>query len=225
MKKTVVLLSGGIDSTVLLHDYVHQYGRERIRALAFDYGQRSSKELSFAYLNALAVGVPYHAANLSSLGKILCGNALTDRKIPIPDGRGDEEGMKKATVPNRNMVLLSIGLAHAIASGCDTVTYGAHKGGFDLDTRPEFIAAMDQVARLCDWNPLEIQCPYIDLSKADVIKKGIDLGVNYAKTWSCYADQDLHCGRCSACCKRILSFKEAGVKDPTLYADPGYALA
>ena len=215
--KTVILLSGGIDSNTLLHECVQLHGKENVRALTFDYGQRARKELSFAYLNATKLGVPLKQVDLVSLGQIL-SSSLTG-SVAVPEGAD-----KKNTVPNRNMILLSIGMGHAIALGFHYVAYAAHKGGFDKDTHPEFIAAMDKVAHLCDWKPLSVYCPYIEVSKAGIVKKGHALGMDYSQTWSCYLGQDRHCGRCGACCDRIRAFKEAGVADRTSYVDPYYAL-
>lgn len=225
--KTVILLSGGMDSTTLLYEYTALYGPENVRALSFDYGQRHQKEMSFAYLNATKLGVAYQEVDLSSIKKILPGSSQTDRLVDVPEGRYDEESMKLTVVPNRNMILLSIAIGHAIATGFDCVAYAAHGGDHAIypDCRPEFAAVIEQAARLCDWKPIEIHRPFILLTKGDIVKKGAALGVNFTQTWSCYAGRNQHCGRCGTCYERILAFKEAGVIDPTTYTDPDFALA
>lgn len=230
--KTVVLTSGGIDSTVLLHHLASFYPIaiaprvESLRAIAFNYGQRHAKELSFAYVQATRVGVPLMRADLTSLCDLLPGSSQTDATVAVPEGRYDEESMKATVVPNRNMIMLAIAIGHAIAFKFEAVAYAAHSGDHAIypDCRPEFADAMNHAAELCDWHKIKLIRPFIEHSKADIICEGHKLDVDFSQTWSCYAGKDLHCGRCGTCYERILAFKEAGVPDPTKYLDPDFAL-
>lgn len=222
--KVVVLTSGGMDSTTLLHYHVRS--GHQVRAIGFNYGQRHKKELSYGYRNATSLGVRFTEVDLSALQTILKGSSQTDSKVEVPHGRYDEESMKLTVVPNRNMILMSVAIAHAIASKFDYVSYAAHAGDHAIypDCRPEFADAMNRVAGLCDWHKIELLRPFIQMTKTDIIKRGMELEMDYAQTWSCYEGKDLQCGRCGTCYERILAFKEAGVPDPTTYLDPDYAL-
>jgi len=223
MKKVLVLTSGGIDSTTLL--YHHVKGGDEVQAITFDYGQRHKKEIEFAQLNAVALGVPFTSVGASFLAAILSGSSQTDPLVPVPEGHYSEESMKATVVPNRNMILLSIAIGAAIAKKLDYVAYAAHAGDHAIypDCRPEFAKAMGAVARKCDWRPITLLRPFVKMSKAWIIGHGKELGVDYSKTWSCYAGGSLHCGRCGTCVERILSFKEAKIEDPTTYQDPEFA--
>lgn len=222
--KVVVLTSGGMDSTALLHHHVKK--GDEVRAISFNYGQRHVKELSFAYLQANRLRVPLVQVELTSLRNVLPGSSQTDGSVNVPHGRYDEESMKLTVVPNRNMILLSIAIGHAVAHKFDAVSYAAHAGDHAIypDCRPDFADAMAKAALVCDWHAIELLRPFINFTKADIIKEGSTLGVDYTQTWSCYEGKNLHCGRCGTCYERILAFKEAGVTDPVSYSDPHYAL-
>jgi len=128
--------------------------------------------------------------------------------------------MKATTVPNRNMLLLAVGLAWAAREGLDAVAYAGHAGVSTTypDCTPAFADAMARAARTCDWRPLELLAPFITWTKADVVRRGAELGVPFARTWSCYEGGDRHCGACGTCHERRAAFAAAGVADPTDYA-------
>lgn len=222
--KVIVLASGGMDSSTLLYHHVNK--SHEVRAISFNYGQRHLKEMSYAYLNTARLKVPLQQVDLSCLRTLLPGSSQTDKRIEVPEGRYDEESMKLTVVPNRNMILLAVAIGHAVAHKFDAVSYAAHAGDHAIypDCRPEFADAMQHAAQLCDWHKVDLIRPFISLTKGEIIKLGVNLGVDYAQTWSCYAGKDLHCGRCGTCYERILAFKEAGIADPTRYADPDFAL-
>lgn len=226
MKKVVVLTSGGMDSTTLLHH--HTKAGDEVRAIGFNYGQLHQKELEFAHYQANALGVPFEEVDLSELAFILPGSSQTDGMVRVPEGHYSEESMKATVVPNRNMILLSIAIGHAIAHKMDFVSYAAHAGDHAIypDCRPEFAEWLNEGPSkgLCDWRKVELLRPFIDITKADIVRKGTELGVDFSKTWSCYKGVDLHCGRCGTCVERVLSFKEAGFKDPVQYVDPEFAV-
>lgn len=216
--KTVLIYSGGLDSSVLLFDLVK--GGHEVHALSVDYGQRHLRELDSAHIIASSLGIEHRVLDLSSLGGILMGSALTDRQVHVPEGHYEEASMRATVVPNRNMVLLSLAGAWAIAINAESVSYAAHAGDHAIypDCRPEFGDAIDQVLSLADWNPLYLHRPFVELTKADIVRRGAELGVPFVDTWSCYQGGELHCGRCSTCVERREAFYLSGVVDPTTYA-------
>jgi len=223
MKKVVVLTSGGLDSTTLL--YHHLKEKDEVHAIAFNYGQRHSRELEFAQSNAQKLNVPLLTVNASFLGEFLTGSSQTDKSVNVPEGHYSEESMKATVVPNRNMILLSMAIGHAIALKCDYVSYAAHAGDHAIypDCRPEFAKAMGAAARKCDWRPISLLRPFIKMSKADIVEHGSEIGVDFSMTFSCYKGELIHCGRCGTCVERRLAFREAKVEDPVTFSDPTFA--
>lgn len=219
MAKVVVVVSGGMDSATLLYHILAE-GHET-RAISVDYGQRHVKELDYARQLCEGVKVPHQVADLSAINPIFGNNSLSGRDMEVPEGHYAEESMKQTVVPNRNMLLLSVAIASAAANKFNAVAYGAHSGDHAIypDCRPEFAEAMDQAARLCDWNPIELWRPFVHLDKGQIAKRGVDLGVPFEKTWTCYKGLDLHCGKCGACVERKEAFSGNGLLDPTQYAD------
>lgn len=220
-KRAVVLLSGGLDSATALA--IAKAQGYACHVLSFDYGQRSHTELNAAKQVAAALGVAEHRVlrlHLEDFG----GSALTDTSIEVPEG--ETEGIPVTYVPARNTVFLSLALgwaevlhAQAIFIGVNAVDYSGYP-----DCRPEFIAAFEKMANLATRNgvsgePIRIETPLIDLSKAEIISKGIELGLDYADTVSCYQadDQGRACGLCDSCRLRAKGFADAGVADPTRY--------
>jgi 7-cyano-7-deazaguanine synthase len=117
------------------------------------------------------------------------------------------------------MILLSVAIAWASALKFDSVAFGAHSGEHTNypDCKPPFAKAMDAVARVCDWDPIEVLCPFVDWNKGDIVKRGIELNVPFEKTWSCYNGRQFHCGKCSTCMDRLQAFRQAGIQDPAEY--------
>lgn len=218
MSKTVVVFSGGLDSTTLLY---HLLAADHVvRCLAVDYGQRHrERELASAGRIAAELGVTLRTLDLRSLVGFLGSNSLTDTTVNVPDGAYSPETMASTIVPNRNMVLLSVALSLAASTGCDAVAFGAHGGSYTPypDCTPEFAAAMHAAAQTCNAPPLAVLAPFVNWSKAEIVKRGAALGVPWQKTWSCYKGAARHCGRCGTCVDRIAAFAEAGVDDPTEY--------
>jgi 7-cyano-7-deazaguanine synthase len=221
--RAVVLLSGGLDSATVLAEAVHQ-GFE-CHALSFRYGQRHAAELAAAARVARALGAASHRVIGIELGEI-GGSALTDEDIPVPEN--PTEGIPATYVPARNSVFLALGMGVAevleaghLFIGVNAVDYSGYP-----DCRPEFIAAFRSLAevatrRAIEGAPLEIHAPLIQLSKAEIIRRGLALGVDYGLTVSCYqADAaGAACGRCDSCRLRRAGFEAAGVADPTRYRD------
>ena len=215
----LIVYSGGLDSTVLLH-YLKATGKA-FAALMFDYGQKHKKELEFAVANCKKLGVPYDIANLTSITSLFGGNSLTDAGVDVPEGGYKDENMMSTVVPNRNMIMISIAAARAISLGTDEVAYAAHSGDHAIypDCRPEFADALDGVLRLCHYWPVKPCRPFVNMTKADIVKLGDQLGVDFSLTWSCYKGGHLHCGKCGTCVERKEAFALAGVADPTVYEE------
>jgi 7-cyano-7-deazaguanine synthase len=215
--KAVVLFSGGLDSTVLVHHLLQETAD--LKLLSIDYGQRHHKEIISSTQIAESLGVPHFVLSLPSLGQLLGGSALTEQEISLPEGHYAEESMKATVVPNRNMILLSLAAGHAISLKYDTVAYAAHAGDHTIypDCRPEFADSMAHALTLADWISINLLRPFVNWSKADLVRHGKKLGVPFEKTWSCYAGGDLHCGKCGTCVERKEAFKLVGLSDPTQY--------
>lgn len=221
MKKAVVLLSGGLDSATVLA--IARDTGYSCHALSFRYGQRHAAELAAARHIADALGAAEHRVfpiDLSMFG----GSALTDTTLEVPQHPG--EGIPVTYVPARNTVFLSVALAWAesvsardIFIGVNAVDYSGYP-----DCRPEFIRAFETLANLAtkagvEGDRFHLHAPLIDLNKAEIIRRGVALGVDYALTVSCYVadDQGRACGRCDACRFRADGFQHAGIADPTIY--------
>ncbi len=228
MKKAVILLSGGLDSATCVA-IAKSEGFEVI-ALSFDYGQRHNAELAAARRVAEAFGVKDHRVLRLDLGTI-GGSALTDTSIAVPtqDHDGETAGIPVTYVPARNTVFLSFALGLAEVVQADDIFIGVNAVDYSgyPDCRPEFIAAFEQVANLAtkagvEGHRMHVHTPLIALSKADIIRTGIKLGVDYALTVSCYqADMDGRaCGVCDSCRLRRKGFVDAGIADPTRYQNP-----
>jgi 7-cyano-7-deazaguanine synthase len=215
--KTIVILSGGIDSTTLLYELRRQ-GHE-VRALTVDYRQRHRRELDAARAICVRAGIEQHVVDLSSLASLFGSNQLTAAEGAIAEGPYRTETIALTTVPNRNMILLSIGLAWAISLRFDAVAFGAHGGPHTNypDCRPEFAAAMDRVAHVCDDRGLSVLAPFVHHDKAHIVAVGHQVGVPFELTWSCYAGGDKQCGRCGTCLDRREAFRKNGLADPVEY--------
>ena len=220
----IVLLSGGLDSATVLAMALEQ-GRV-CRALSFDYGQRHRSEVNAARRVAEAAGVPMTTAriDLAAFG----GSALTDSAIAVPEG--PSEGIPVTYVPARNTIFLAYALAAAEAAAAREIFIGVNAVDYSgyPDCRPEYIAAFQQLAALAtregvEGNPVRIRAPLIALSKAEIVRVGTKLGVDYAATVSCYqADEDGRaCGVCDSCRLRAQGFAAAGIADPTRYRAGG----
>jgi 7-cyano-7-deazaguanine synthase len=220
-KSAVVLLSGGLDSATVLA--VARRDGWDCHALSVDYGQRHRVELTAAARVAKALGAVEHRVAQVNLG-VFGGSALTDASIEVP--RTPSEGIPVTYVPARNTVFLALALAHAEVTESDAIFSGANAVDYSgyPDCRPEFIAAFERLAnvatkRAVEGAPLRIEAPIIGLGKAEIVKLGHSLGVDYSLTVSCYNADDAGraCGECDACRFRREGFVQAGLADPTVY--------
>ena len=214
--KAVLILSGGMDSTTLLYDLIRQ-GHE-VHAVTFDYNQRHRKEIASATAICKKLQVPQKVIELSVLND-LAPSCLTRDGWEVPEGNYADENMKQTVVPNRNMVFLSLAAAFAIGIRADQLFYGAHAGDHTIypDCRPAFVSAMTTAFHLCDWSDLVLEVPYLYLTKGDIVRKGLTLGVDYSLTWTCYKGGEKACGVCGSCDERLAAFLDAGATDPLEY--------
>ncbi len=221
--KTLVICSGGLDSVTLAYKIAAEH--DLLGLISFDYGQRHKKELDYAARAATALNVTHDILDISMIGALLSGSALTD-DIDVPDGHYAEESMKITVVPNRNAIMLSIAYGIASSRGATAVATAVHGGDHFIypDCRPEFINAFQtmQDHALEGLSEIKLYTPYIERTKADIAADGAKHNVPFADTWSCYKGGDLHCGRCGTCVERREAFHLANVSDPTQYQDPDY---
>ncbi len=225
MSRAVVLLSGGLDSATVLAIAREQH--YECYCLSLDYGQRHRSELDAAASVAAALGASEHRVvklDLTTFG----GSALTDRSIAVPTG-GTQTGIPVTYVPARNTIMLSFALAYAEVSGARDIFFGANAVDYSgyPDCRPEFMRAFENLANVATRAAVEgarvtLHTPIINLAKGDIIRRGIGLGVDYARTVSCYqaTGDGRACGVCDSCRLRRAGFRAAGVADPTRYVAP-----
>ncbi|WP_329243034.1 7-cyano-7-deazaguanine synthase QueC [Actinoallomurus sp. NBC_01490] len=217
----VVVASGGVDSTTLAYRLKAE-GRQ-LTLLGVDYGQRHRTELAYLRRTAGALGARYVQLDLSGLGGLLAGSALTDRGIAVPFGYYTDVSMQATVVPNRNALLLDLAVGLAVSAKADAVTFGAHAGDHPIypDCRPAFVEAYARMVALANEGFLaegfEVLAPFLTWTKADIVRHGAELGVPFTDTWSCYRGGSRHCGRCGTCAERREAFDLAGVADPTDY--------
>lgn len=220
--KAVVLLSGGLDSATTLA--IAREAGYACHCLSIDYGQRHRSELDAAARVARALGAATHKVVRIDLGT-LGGSALTDSTIAVPVD-GVQPGIPVTYVPARNTIMLAVALAHAEVCGSSDIFFGANAVDYSgyPDCRPEYMRAFEALANLAtraavEGRPLKLHTPIIELSKAEIIRRGTALGVDYALTVSCYqADAEgCACGVCDSCRLRRAGFEQAAVADPTRY--------
>lgn len=222
--KSVVVLSGGMDSATALYKVINDDGSpppDDVHGLSFDYGQRHVKELAFAAGLCATLGIRHTVIAL----QVPLASALTDTEREIPLGHYAHETMRQTVVPNRNAIMLSIAWAVAVSEGAGQVVAGMHAGDHPIypDCRPEFVHALERSLQLGNEGfgdpALAFFTPFIHMTKADIVREGSAYRrpVPYGQTWSCYLGRTLHCGRCGTCVERREAFELAGVTDPTVY--------
>jgi 7-cyano-7-deazaguanine synthase len=216
----LVLLSGGLDSTVLTTDLL--VSGATVQAVSIHYGQRHERELIAAAAVAAHLQVPYSPIELLALGSHLT-SSLTGA-APVPHGHYADANMSSTVVPNRNAIMLMVAAGIAAARGLDAVVTAVHAGDHPVypDCRPEFVAAANTAALLGTGGQVEIHAPYARITKEQIVQRGARVVAPFALTWSCYQGGDTHCGRCGTCVERAEAFAAAGVQDPTTYLDPDF---
>ncbi len=220
-KKAVILLSGGLDSTTALH-LAKSKGFE-LYALTLNYGQKNIVETQRAQKQAELAGVKKHFTidiQMNQWG----GSALTDSNIPIEEGNVNSNEIPTTYVPARNMIFLSVAASVAESVGAHDIFIGVSQVDFSgyVDCREEFIDAMEKAINegttcaVIDKKPIKISAPFINMTKADEIRLGVELGVDYKYTHTCYAPVETPCQKCDSCLLRAKAFSEAGIPDPAL---------
>lgn len=216
----VVLLSGGMDSSCLLHYVAKHLRRRPVYALSFFYRQRHHRELECARYQANLVNAQHRLIDIAFLGELVkSGTALVEQGTPVPDLAelpSDVRDQPPTYVPNRNMILLSLAAAFAEAHGAQEVYYGAQANdeyGY-WDCTPAFLDAINRVLALNRRTPVRVYAPFVGMSKAESLNIGLELGVDYSHTWSCYRGGEMPCGTCPTCVERRNAFAAVGVRDP-----------
>jgi len=222
MKKAIVLLSGGLDSTTALY-LAKDKGFDEIYAITFLYGQKHNKELEYAKNTAKKAGVIEH--KIVNLMLNQWGDcSLTNDKVDIHDGKIDNKEIPATYVPARNMVFLSVAASYADALDITDIFIGVSEVDYSgyIDCREEFIKSMEDTINLgtelgvVKKQHITIHAPFMHMTKTEEIQLGVKLNVDYADTWSCYKGGEKPCGTCDSCLLRAKAFEEAGLKDPLL---------
>lgn len=219
--KIVLIYSGGIDSTVLLHHAVKMHGRENVEAVTFNYGSKhNSREIECAIWNTKHLKVKHNIIGMDFIRKFFKSTLLEDGG-DIPYGHYEEESMKQTVVPLRNGIMIMVAAGLAESNNADEVWIGAHAGDHFCypDTRPEFNKALGEAVEYGTESKVSLQVPFNTITKTDIVKMGEELKVDWNHTYSCYKGQSVHCGKCGTCTERIESFKKAGVEDPLMRRD------
>jgi protein ExsB len=215
MKDTVIVVSGGMDSITMLHEF-----KDRIAlGISFNYGSNhNAREIPFAELHCKRLGIPHITIDLGFMPQYFKSSLLEGAEA-IPEGNYDEDNMKSTVVPFRNGIMLSIAIGIAESHQLPFVMMANHGGDHTIypDCRPEFVAAISKAAQTGTFVGVKILAPYTNITKSDIARHGKELGIDYNETWSCYKGGDKHCGKCGTCCERREALHDAGIEDTTVY--------
>lgn len=224
--RALVLFSGGLDSTTCLAKAVKQYGKENVTALSIFYGQKHKKEIEAAKQIARYYGVELLTLDLGKIFEYSTCSLLegSDDEIPMEsyaEQLSKTDGEPVSTyVPFRNGLFLSSAASIALSKDCSVIYYGAHSddaaGNAYPDCSSDFNDAINRAIYLGSGNQLRVEAPFVNLTKADVVKQGLELKVPYEMTWSCYVGSDRPCGKCGTCIDRQKAFELNGTEDPAL---------
>ena len=214
-RDTLMVLSGGMDSVTMLHEYKDSIDL----AVTFNYGSNhNAREIEMARLNCRQLGIELIEIDLSFIGENF-HSSLLEGADAIPDGEYDFDNMKSTVVPFRNGIMLSAAAGLAESRGLTHILIASHSGDHALypDCRDSFVKAMARAVALGTYDNIRLEAPYSLISKADIARRGSEIGVDYANTYSCYKGREHHCGRCGTCRERREAFAAAGIPDPTIY--------
>ena len=216
----VAIVSGGMDSVTLLHYLVKEKQRQPA-VLTFIYGQKHANEVDLAQEQAALLGCTQHLVlDLGLLRPLFATSALVNTTLAMPnidDVAGDSQPI--TYVPNRNMIFLALAAAYAESHAVSDVYYGAQAQdmyGY-WDTTIDFLVRLNATFSLNRKTAVRIRAPFVNYSKADILRTGLEMGVDYGRTWSCYEGEALACGRCPTCAERLQAFAELGLEDPLPY--------
>jgi len=217
MKDSAIIVSGGMDSITLLYDKKDEIAL----GISFDYGSNhNAREIPFAKMHCERLGIKHIVINLGFMHQYF-KSSLLEGADAIPEGNYADENMKSTVVPFRNGIMLSIAIGIAESNNLKKVFIANHGGDHTIypDCRPEFIKAIDEAATAGTYVKVRIEAPYTDITKTDIARRGAELGINYAETWSCYKGGEKHCGKCGTCVERKEALELAGITDPTEYEE------
>lgn len=215
MKDSVIIVSGGMDSTTLLYDR-----RDEIAlAISFDYGSNhNAREIPYAEMHCKRLGIEHITIPLDFMHKYF-RSSLLEGADAIPEGHYAAENMKSTVVPFRNGIMLAIAAGVAESRNLTKLLIANHGGDHTIypDCRPEFISAMDSATNAGTYVGVRVVAPYTNITKGDIARIGKKLGIDYAETWSCYKGGEKHCGKCGTCVERKEALADAGIEDRTEY--------
>ena len=215
MKDSVIIVSGGMDSTTLLYDR-----RDEIAlAISFDYGSNhNAREIPYAEMHCKRLGIEHITIPLDFMHKYF-RSSLLEGADAIPEGHYAAENMKSTVVPFRNGIMLAIAAGVAESRNLTKLLIANHGGDHTIypDCRPEFISAMDSATNAGTYVGVRVVAPYTNITKGDIARIGKKLGIDYAETWSCYKGGEKQCGKCGTCVERKEALADAGIEDRTEY--------
>ncbi|MCD8387986.1 MAG: 7-cyano-7-deazaguanine synthase QueC [Bacteroidales bacterium] len=217
MKNCLLVLSGGMDSVTMLHEYKDQIAL----AVTFNYGSNhNAREIECARYNCDLLGIELVEVHLDFIGKLFNSSLLSGADA-IPEGHYADENMKSTVVPFRNGIMLAAAAGLAESRGLNAVMIANHSGDHAIypDCRSGFIRAMGQAIAEGTYDHIQLLAPYTDINKGEIAKHGKALGIDYSHTYSCYKGGAKHCGKCGTCVERREAMAEAGIDDPTEYED------
>lgn len=221
ISKTVVLVSGGMDSVTALYDSAGKC--DVVAGFSFNYGAKhNDREIPFAGVHCRKLGIRHEVISLAFMNQLFRSDLLKSGG-EVPEGHYEELTMKRTVVPFRNGIMMAIAAGIAESMGAQRLVIAAHSGDHAIypDCREDFMKSMGEAIRLGTYGQIEVIRPFISMGKAEIAKRGFDLGVDFSQTWSCYKGGDLHCGKCGTCVERREAFLVAGIKDPTAYKEMG----
>ena len=217
MKDALIVVSGGMDSTTMLYEYADRIAL----AVTFNYGSNhNAREIECARYNCARLGIELVVIDLPFIGQLFDSSLLSGAEA-IPEGNYDDENMRSTVVPFRNGIMLAVAAGLAESRGLHHLMMANHGGDHAIypDCRSGFLDAMSRAIAEGTYAGITIEAPYTNITKTDIARRGATIGVDYAHTYSCYKGGERHCGRCGTCTERRQAFAEAGVPDPTDYAD------
>lgn len=214
-KDSVIIVSGGMDSITMLYDYKDSIAL----GISFDYGSNhNAKEIPLAAMHCKRLGIKHITIPLEFMHQYF-KSSLLEGADAIPEGHYADENMKSTVVPFRNGIMLAVAIGIAESNNLTKVLIANHGGDHTIypDCRPEFIEAIDHAATAGTYVGAHVVAPYTNITKADIARKGKELGIDYSETWSCYKGGEHHCGKCGTCVERKEALHEAGIEDTTIY--------
>ena len=217
MKDSLIIVSGGMDSITMLNEFANEIAL----AVTFNYGSNhAEKEIPFAKLHCERLGIKHLVIPLDFMHQYFKSSLLEGAEA-IPEGHYAAENIKSTVVPFRNGIMLAIACGIAESNGLHKVMIANHAGDHAIypDCRATFIEAMSEAMSYGTYENIKIVAPYTGISKTDIARRGNEIGVNYAETWSCYKGGEKHCGKCGTCVERKEALHDAGIEDPTEYEE------